>query len=240
VDPTAQVGQDVFVGAFSYIGKNVTIGANTKIYPQVFLGDDVSIGSNCLVFPGVKIYAQSKLGDDVTVHGGTIIGADGFGFAPNAGELYKKVAQIGNVVIEDHVEIGANCAIDRATMGSTRIRRGVKLDNQIQIAHNVEIGENTVMAAQCGVAGSTKIGKNCMIGGQVGFAGHLTIGDGVRIAAQTGVASSIADGSTVMGSPAMDYSDYKRSFIMYKRLPEIMTRLEKLEKLNKTTPDNPA
>jgi UDP-3-O-[3-hydroxymyristoyl] glucosamine N-acyltransferase len=240
VDSTAQVGQDVFIGAFSYIGKNVTIGANTKIYPQVFLGDDVSIGSNCLVFPGVKIYAQSKLGDDVTVHGGTIIGADGFGFAPNAGELYKKVAQIGNVVIEDHVEIGANCAIDRATMGSTRIRRGVKLDNQIQIAHNVEIGENTVMAAQCGVAGSTKIGKNCMIGGQVGFAGHLTIGDGVRIAAQTGVASNIADGSTVMGSPAMDYSDYKRSFVMYKRLPEIMTRLEKLEKLNKTTPDNPA
>ena len=226
----------MYVGTFAVIGEKAKVGSNSKIYPQVFIGEEVEIGENCLIFPGVKIYAHSKIGNNVTIHGGTIIGADGFGFAPNEGNVYKKVAQIGNVVIADHVEIGANCAIDRATMGSTRIGKGVKLDNQIQIAHNVEIGENTVMAAQCGVAGSTKIGKNCMIGGQVGFAGHLSIGSGVRIAAQSGIASNIPDNATIMGSPGMDYSDYKRSFVYYKRLPDMMQRIEALEKQLKQNP----
>jgi UDP-3-O-[3-hydroxymyristoyl] glucosamine N-acyltransferase len=224
------LGLDCYVGAFAYVGEGCRIGNNVKIYPHVYIGDEVTIGDNTTLFSGVKVYAQCTLGNDVTIHGGCIIGADGFGFAPNAENSYNKVAQIGNVIIEDHVEIGASTTIDRATMGSTIIRKGVKLDNLIQVAHNVEIGENTVIAAQTGIAGSTKIGKNCLIGGQVGIVGHLKIGDNVKIAAQSGIGKSIPDGQTVQGSPAFGIGDYVRSYAMFRRLPELVTKLNDIEK----------
>lgn len=227
-------GSKVYIGAFVYIGKNVIIGNNVKLFPGVFIGDNVTIGDNTILFSGVKVYTDCIIGTNCTFHSGVVIGGDGFGFAPNSENNYQKVAQIGNVIIEDHVEIGANTTVDRATLGSTIIRKGVKLDNLIQIAHNVEIGENTVIAAQTGIAGSTKIGKNCMIGGQVGIIGHLTIADNVKIAAQSGIGSNIAQpGSVVQGSPAFSVGDYKRSYVLFRSLPDISNKLAEIEKLLK-------
>lgn len=222
-------GNNIYLGAFAYIGANTTIGDNVKIYPHSYIGDNVVIGDNTIVYAGVKIYNQCIIGNHCTLHAGAIIGADGFGFAPH-NEQYKKVPQIGNVIIEDYVEIGANTTIDRATLGSTIIGKGVKLDNLIQIAHNVEIGENTVIAAQSGIAGSTKVGKNCMIGGQVGIVGHITIADGVKIAAQSGVGQSIiTPNEIVQGSPAFAISDYRKSYVIFRKLPEIDKRLSEQE-----------
>ncbi|MGQ3012360.1 MAG: UDP-3-O-(3-hydroxymyristoyl)glucosamine N-acyltransferase [Flavobacteriales bacterium] len=234
IHPTAQIGQNVYVGAFAYIGAHAVIGDNTQIFPQTFIGDEVHIGHNCNLFAGVRIYQGCRLGSHVTIHAGTVIGADGFGFAPQELNGYAKVPQIGNVIIEDNVEIGANTTIDRATLGSTIIRRGVKLDNLIQIAHNVEVGEHTVIAAQAGVAGSAKIGKYCMIGGQVGIVGHLSIADQTKIAAQSGIGSTVKKcGQTLQGSPAFEISDYKRSYVHFRNLPEIEARLRALERRNK-------
>ncbi|PXY39413.1 UDP-3-O-(3-hydroxymyristoyl)glucosamine N-acyltransferase [Flavobacterium cheongpyeongense] len=223
-------GENLYLGSFSYIGQNVVLGDNVKIYPNSFIGDNVVIGDNVHIFAGAKIYSETIIGNNCTIHSGTIIGADGFGFAPNEDGEYNKVPQIGNVIIEDNVDIGANTTIDRATLGSTIIRRGVKLDNQIQIAHNVEIGKNTVIAAQTGVAGSTKIGENCMIGGQVGIAGHLTIGNNVKLQAQSGVARNIKDDETLQGSPTFGYSDFSKSYVHFKNLPKIVAELEELKK----------
>lgn len=223
-------GENLYLGSFSYIGQNVVLGNNVKIYPNSFIGDNVVIGDNVYIFAGAKIYSETIIGNNCTIHSGTIIGADGFGFAPNEEGEYNKVPQIGNVIIEDNVDIGANTTIDRATLGSTIIRKGVKLDNQIQIAHNVEIGKNTVIAAQTGVAGSTKIGENCMIGGQVGIAGHLTIGNNVRLQAQSGVARNIKDDEILQGSPTFGYSDFSKSYVHFKNLPKIVAELEELKK----------
>lgn len=227
---TATVGADVYVGAFAYVGERVKLGNNVKIYPNAYVGDDVEIGDNTTLYAGVKVFAECKIGSEVTIHGGCTIGADGFGFAPNSENSYNKVAQIGNVIIEDHVEIGANTSIDRATLGSTIIRKGVKLDNLIQIAHNVEIGENTVIAAQSGVAGSTKIGKNCMIGGQVGIIGHLVIGDNVKIAAQSGIGKNVPDNTIMQGSPAFEHGEYIRSYAIFRRLPDLSKKINDLIK----------
>ncbi len=223
-------GEGLYLGSFCYIGKNVKIGNNVKIYPNSFIGDNVSIGDNCVFFAGARIYSETEIGNNCTIHSGTIVGSDGFGFAPQEDGTYEKVPQIGNVIIEDNVEIGSCSTIDRATLGSTIIRKGVKLDNQIQVAHNVEIGENTVIAAQTGIAGSTKIGKNCMIGGQVGIVGHLIIGDGVRIQAQSGIGKSLKDGETVQGSPSFNYGDFSKSYVHFKNLPKIVNEIEELKK----------
>ena len=223
-------GPDLYLGSFCYIGKNVTIGKNVKIYPNSFIGDNVSIGDNCVFFAGVRIYSETVIGSNCTLHSGTIIGSDGFGFAPQDDGTYKKVPQIGNVIIEDDVEIGACSTVDRATLGATIIRKGVKLDNHIQVAHNVEIGSNTVIASQTGIAGSTKIGKNCMIGGQVGFAGHLVIGDHVKIQGQSGITRNLSDGETVQGTPAITYGDYSKSYVHFKNLSKIVSELEQLKK----------
>ena len=230
IDESAQYGADLYLGSFSYIGKNVILGNNVKIYPNSFVGDNAVIGDNVTIFAGGKIYSETVIGNNCTIHSGAIIGSDGFGFAPNADGTYKKIPQIGNVVIEDDVEIGACTTIDRATMGSTIIRKGVKLDNQIQIAHNVEIGENTVIAAQTGIAGSTKIGKNGMIGGQVGFAGHITVGDNVGIKAKSGITKNVKDGQIMQGSLAFGYTDFTKSYIHFKNLPKIVAELEELKK----------
>jgi UDP-3-O-[3-hydroxymyristoyl] glucosamine N-acyltransferase len=223
-------GTDLYLGSFCYVGKNVSIGNNVKIYPNSFIGDNVTIGDNCVFFAGVRIYSESVIGNNCTIHSGTIIGPDGFGFAPQEDGTYKKVPQIGNVIIEDNVEIGACTTVDRATLGSTIIRKGVKLDNHIQVAHNVEIGENTVIAAHTAIAGSTKLGKNCMIGGQVGFAGHLTIGDRVKIQGQSGIGKNLADDEVVQGSPAFNYGDFAKSFVHFKNLPKIVSEIEQLKK----------
>lgn len=231
IDASSTLGENVYVGAFAYIGQNVKIGNNVKIYPQTFIGDNVIIGENTTIFSGVKIYNNCKIGMSCTLHSGTVIGSDGFGFAPNAENNYQKVPQIGNVIIEDYVEIGSNTTIDRATMGATIIRKGVKLDNLIQIAHNVEIGENTVIAAQTGVAGSTKLGKNMMIGGQVGIVGHLKIADGVKIAAQSGIGQNIEKpNEIVQGSPAFGIGDYKRSYVLFRSLPKLREQILDLQK----------
>jgi UDP-3-O-[3-hydroxymyristoyl] glucosamine N-acyltransferase len=230
IDESAQYGADLYLGSFSYIGKNVILGNNVKIYPNSFVGDNAVIGDNVTIFAGGKIYSETVIGNNCTIHSGAIIGSDGFGFAPNADGTYKKIPQIGNVVIEDDVEIGACTTIDRATMGSTIIRKGVKLDNQIQIAHNVEIGENTVIAAQTGIAGSTKIGKNGMIGGQVGFAGHITVGDNVGIKAKSGITKNVKEGQIMQGSLAFGYSDFSKSYVHFKNLPKIVAELEELKK----------
>ncbi|WP_394759706.1 UDP-3-O-(3-hydroxymyristoyl)glucosamine N-acyltransferase [Flavobacterium sp.] len=227
---SAKHGTNFYLGSFSYIGENVIIGDNVKIYPNSFIGDNVIIGDNTIIFAGVKILSESQIGENCNIYSGTVIGADGFGFAPNPDGTFSKIPQIGNVIIEDNVDIGACTTIDRATMGSTIIRKGVKLDNQIQIAHNVEIGENTVIAAQTGIAGTTKIGKNCMIGGQVGIAGHLTIGNNVRIQAQSGVGKSIKDGEVLQGSPSFGYSEYSKSYVHFRNLPKIVTEIEELKK----------
>lgn len=223
-------GSDLYLGSFSYLGKNVKIGNNVKIYPNSFIGDNVEIGDDCVFFAGVRIYSETVIGARVTIHSGTIVGADGFGFAPQEDGTYKKVPQIGNVIIEDDVEIGSCATVDRATLGSTIIRTGVKLDNQIQVAHNVEIGAHTVIAAQTAIAGSTKIGKNCMIGGQVGFAGHLVIGDRVKIQGQSGIGKNLSDGEVVQGSPAFNYGDFAKSFVHFKNLPKIVSEIEQLKK----------
>ena len=226
------VPEDAFIGAFAYIGSGVTLGKGVRIYPQVYVGDGVTIEEGSILYPGVRIYHDCKIGKNCIIHAGTVVGSDGFGFAAKSDKNYRKIPQIGNVILEDDVEIGANVTIDRATMGSTIIRRGVKLDNMIQVAHNVEVGENTVMAAQTGIAGSTKIGKNCMFGGQVGISGHLSIADGVKIAAKTGVPSTIKKENLIIeGIPAMPRLDFQRSFIYFKRLPDLVKRLERLEDL---------
>jgi UDP-3-O-[3-hydroxymyristoyl] glucosamine N-acyltransferase len=231
IDSTVVIGENVHIGAGVVIEPNVSIGSNAVIMAQSYLGEHVKIGDFTTIHPGVKVYSECVIGANCTLHAGVIIGADGFGFAPQADNQYAKVPQIGNVVIEDRVEIGANTAIDRATLGSTIIREGVKLDNLIQIAHNVEIGKNTVIAALTGIAGSTKIGENVMIGGQVGIAGHLTIANGVKIAAQTGISASVLKEDVVMqGTPAVSTMDFKKSYIIHRRLPQILERIERLEK----------
>lgn len=229
ISKTASYGKQVFIGAFAYLGENVKIGNNTKIYPQVYIGNNVTIGDNCIIHPGVRIYHDCQVGNNITIHAGTIIGSDGFGFAPQADGSFKKVPQIGNVVIEDHVEIGSNTTIDRATIGSTIIRSGAKLDNLIQIAHNVEIGNSSVIAAQAGVSGSTKIGKGVMIGGQAGIVGHIQLGDGAKVNAQSGVSKSIDPGKAVTGSPAHDYTSALRSQAVTRKLPELEKRVKELE-----------
>jgi UDP-3-O-[3-hydroxymyristoyl] glucosamine N-acyltransferase len=232
IHKTATLGENVFVAAFSYIGEKVQVGNNVKIYPGVFLGDNVKIGDNTVLLPGVKIYHDCMVGKNVTIHAGTVVGGDGFGFAPQPDGSYKKVPQIGNVVIEDFVEIGSNACIDRATIGSTIIRSGAKLDNLLQIAHNVEVGNNTVIAAQVGVSGSTKIGNNVQIGGQAGIVGHIQIADGTRINAQSGVSKSIkTPNSAVTGSPAFEYTSALRSQAVSRNLPDLEKRVLELEKL---------
>jgi UDP-3-O-[3-hydroxymyristoyl] glucosamine N-acyltransferase len=230
ISDSAKIGKNEYLGAFTYIGENVIIGDNVKIYPNCYIGDNTSIGNNCVLFAGVKIYSETKIGNHCKIHSGCIIGSDGFGFAPNENGEYVTIPQIGNVIIEDYVDIGSSSTIDRATLGSTIIRRGVKLDNQIQIAHNVEVGRNTVIAAQTGIAGSTKIGENCMIGGQVGFAGHLIIGNNVKIQGQSGITKNLKDGEKVQGTPAMSYSDYSKSYVYFRNLPKIAASIEKMEK----------
>ncbi len=226
---SATIGKDVYVGAFACIGENAVVGDNTIIYPHAVVGDGVKIGDNCIIYPNVTIYEGCQIGNRVTVHAGSVIGADGFGFAPNA-EGYDKIPQIGIVTIEDDVEIGANTCIDRSTMGSTIIRKGVKLDNLIQVAHNVEIGENTVMSAQVGIAGSTKIGSWCMFGGQVGLAGHITVGDKTFLGAQSGVPGNIKGNQTLIGTPPMEPKAYFRSQAVFRRLPEMYKQLDEIQK----------
>lgn len=240
VHPTAKIGKDVYIGAFAYIGEQAEIGEGAKIYPQAYVGDHASIGPGTILFPGVKVYEYCTVGKECTLHSGVVVGGDGFGFAPHTDGNYKKVPQTGNVIIGDHVEVGANTTIDRATLGSTKIAKGAKLDNLIQVAHNVEIGENTVIAAQSGIAGSTKIGANCMIGGQVGIIGHLQIADGVKIAAQSGIGHNIQkEGEVLQGSPAFAIGEYKRSYIGFRRLPEILNTLGRIEKWMKEQETRP-
>jgi len=229
----AKLGKNVWVGAGSYISRGVKIGNNTKIFPQVYIGDNVTIGDNCILYPGVRIYHGCIIGNYCTVHANSVIGADGFGFAPTADGSYKKIPQIGNVILEDFVEVGANTAIDRATMDSTIIRKGVKIDNLVQIAHNVEVGENTVIAALSGVAGSTRIGKQCMFGGQVGVAGHITVADGTRAGAQTGISYTVKkENQAISGSPAIGYTEYFKAFSIFRKLPELKKQLDELVKEN--------
>jgi UDP-3-O-[3-hydroxymyristoyl] glucosamine N-acyltransferase len=227
VDKSSKISDSVFIGSFSSVGENSIIGEKCIIENQVFIGNNVEIGNGCLIYPGVKILDDTIIGQNCIIHSSTTIGSDGFGFAPNDDGSYKKIPQTGNVVIGDNVEIGSNSTIDRATLGSTIISNGVKLDNQIQVAHNVEIGENTAIAAQSGVAGSTKIGKNCMIGGQVGIIGHIKIGDNVKIQAQAGVTSNIESNSRVTGTPAISYMNYNKSYVHFKNLPEIVKKIDK-------------
>ena len=224
-----ELPDDVYVGAFAYIGRGAKIGRGVKIFPQAYIGDNVVIGDNSIIKPGVKIYHNCRIGKRCIIHGGAVIGADGFGFAP-VNDQYDKIPQIGNVELDDDVEIGANTCIDRATMGSTRIGKGVKLDNLIQVAHNVEIGENTVMAAQVGIAGSTKIGARCMVAGQVGFAGHITVGDDNQIGAQSGIPNSVGSGLRLMGYPAIEARDFARNIVYIKNIPKMQERISALEK----------
>lgn len=230
ISSSSSIGENTYIGEFSVINDGVVIGDNVKIYPQAFIGDNVRIGDNTTIYPGVRIYHDSIIGNNCVVHSNTVIGADGFGFAPKADGSFDKIPQIGNVVLEDGVEIGSNSSIDRATMGSTIIRKGAKIDNLCQIAHNVVIGENTVMAAQTGVSGSTKIGNYCFIGGQVGFAGHINIGNRVKIGAQSGIMSDIEDGQSIIGSPAYGARNFMKSFAIIKKLPDLYTKIRELEK----------
>ncbi len=231
IHPSATIGSNVYIGAFAYIGANAKLGNNCKVYPQVYIGDDVEIGDDCTLFSGVKIYSDCKLGKKVIIHSSTVIGSDGFGFAPQADGTYSKVAQIGNVIIEDDVEIGSNTSIDRATMGSTIIRKGVKLDNLIQLAHNVEVGANTVIASQTGVSGSTKVGENAVIGGQVGIVGHISIAKGSQIQAKSGINRPIEEeGKKWAGAPATSYTNHMRAQVVLNRLPELERKIEQLER----------
>lgn len=230
IDNSAVIGSDLYLGAFAYIGKNVEIGNNVVIYPNVYLGDNVKIGSNTILHPGVSIYFGCKIGENCIIHAGTVVGSDGFGFAPNSEGVFQKIPQIGNVIIENNVEIGSNCAIDRATMGSTFIREGVKIDNLCQIAHNVDIGENSALAALVAVAGSAKIGKRVMIGGQAAINGHLSIADDTKIVGQSGVVKTVKEAVTLMGTPAIPLNDFKKSSVGFRKLPFILSKLEELEK----------
>jgi len=230
IGESSNYGDNIYLGAFAYIGNNVKLGNNVKVYPNAYIGDNVTIGDNVIVFAGAKIYSESIIGNYCVIHSGVIVGADGFGFMPNESGEYQKVPQIGNVIVEDYVDIGAGTTIDRATLGSTVIRKGVKLDNQIQIAHNVEIGEHTAIAAQTGIAGSTKIGKNCIIGGQVGIVGHIRIGDRVKIQAQSGIGRNVKDDEVLQGSPALNYGDFNKSYVHFKNLPKSINRLNQVEK----------
>jgi len=234
IDKTAKLGEDVYIGAFAYIGKNVVLGNRVKIYPNTYIGDNVKIDDDTTIFSGAKIYSETEIGKNCNINAGVVIGCDGFGFAPDNNGVFSAVPQIGKVIIQDNVDIGALTTIDRATLGATIIRKGVKLDNQIQVAHNVEIGENTVIASQTGIAGSTKIGKNCMIGGQVGFVGHLTIGDHVKIQAQSGIGRNLKEGAVVQGSPAFNYSDWNKSYVHFKNFGKIEKRITELEKKHKS------
>src|SRR5210317_2640942 len=227
IDKSSKISDSSFIGSFSSVGENSIIGENCVIENQVFIGNNVEVGNDCKFYPGVKILDDTIIGQNCIIHSSTTIGSDGFGFAPNDDGSFKKIPQTGNVVIGDNVEIGSNSTIDRATLGSTIISDGVKLDNQIQIAHNVEIGENTAIAAQSGIAGSTKIGKNCMIGGQVGIIGHIKIGDNVKIQAQAGVTSDVESNSRITGTPAISYMNYNKSYVHFKNLPEIVKRIDK-------------
>lgn len=229
ISPSAKIGKGCYIGAFAYIGENVEIGDGCKIYPNSTIDDNTKIGNSCNIFPNVTIYHSCRIGNNVTIHAGSVIGADGFGFAPNT-EGYAKIPQIGIVTIEDNVEIGANTCIDRSTMGSTYIRKGVKLDNLVQIAHNTDIGENTVMSAQVGIAGSTKVGAWCMFGGQVGIAGHVKIGDKVFLGAQSGVPGGLKDNQTLIGTPPMEPKAYFKSQAIFRRLPELYKQINTLQK----------
>ena len=234
IHPTAKLGKDVYIGSFAYIGSNVKIGDGSKIYPNTYVADNVIIGKNVTLYAGVKVYFNCEIGDKSIIHSGAIIGADGFGFVPDGQGSYRKVSQIGNVIVEEEVEIGSNTTVDRATMGSTIIRKGVKLDNLIQIAHNVEIGANTVIAAQTGISGSTKIGENCVIGGQVGIVGHITIANGSNIGAKSGVNNSIKEENMSWnGVPLGTYRDSLKTQVVMKRLPELEKRILELEKIIK-------
>jgi UDP-3-O-[3-hydroxymyristoyl] glucosamine N-acyltransferase len=235
VSEKAVLGKDLYIGEFAFVGDNVSLGNKVKIYPQVYIGDNCKIGNGTIIHPGVKLYAGTQLGENCIIHAGVVIGSDGFGFVPDADNQYKKVPQTGHVIVEDDVEIGANTTIDRATLGATIIRKGVKLDNLIQVAHNVEIGENTVIAAQTGISGSTKVGRNCMFGGQVGLAGHIVVADGVKLNAQSGVPSSLKEENQVlMGSPVMPIKDYMRSVIHLRQFDKLAKRVQELEtKLDK-------
>jgi UDP-3-O-[3-hydroxymyristoyl] glucosamine N-acyltransferase len=234
ISASTKIGSSCYIGAFVYVGDNCVIGNNVKLFPNTVIGSNVRIGDDTVVYGGVKIYADTRIGKECTIHAGAVLGADGFGFTPNTENNYHKIPQIGNVVIEDNVEIGANTCVDRATLGSTIIRRGAKLDNLIQVAHNCEIGENTVLAGCVAIAGSTKIGKNCLIGGQVGIAGHITIANGVKIAAQSGIGSSIEkENDVVQGSPAFSYRDHQRSYVIFKNLPKLSVKIDEiLKRLN--------
>ena len=229
IAPTASVGEDCYIGNMAYIGERVKLGNNCQVYPFAYIGDNVEIGDNTILQPHVTVYHDCRIGQHCILHAGSVIGADGFGFAPE-GEQYKKIPQLGNVVIEDNVEIGANTTIDRAVMDSTIIRQGVKLDNLIQIAHNVEVGENTVMAAQVGIAGSVKVGKHCMFGGQVGLAGHIQIADDVTLGAQAGVISSVKEATTLLGAPAIQARNFMRSSAIFNRLPELYRTIGQLQR----------
>ena len=223
-------GERIFRGAFSYIGSNVSIGDNCKIHPHVYVGDNVIIGDNTILHPGVKIYANCKIGSHCVMHAGAVLGSDGFGFAPQKDGTYKTIPQVGNVVVEDHVDIGANTTVDCATFESTIIKSGVKLDNLVQIAHNVEVGNNTVIAAQAGISGSTTIGKNCIIAGQAGIVGHITVGDKITLAAQSGLSKSVdKEGAVLLGSPGFEIADYRKSYVIFRRLPDLMNRIKELE-----------
>ena len=230
IDNSAVIGSDLYLGAFAYIGKNVEIGNKVVIYPNVYLGDNVKIGSNTVLYPGVSIYFGCKVGENCIIHAGTVVGSDGFGFAPDSEGVFQKIPQIGNVIIENNVEIGSNCAIDRATMGSTFIREGVKIDNLCQIAHNVDIGENSALAALVAVAGSAKIGKRVMIGGQAAINGHLSIADDTKIVGQSGVVKTVKEAVTLMGTPAIPLNDFKKSSVGFRKLPFILSKLEELER----------
>jgi UDP-3-O-[3-hydroxymyristoyl] glucosamine N-acyltransferase len=231
IETSSIVGENVYIGPYAYIGENCVIGDGCSIYPHVYVGDNTRLGNNCTINPGVKIYHDCLFGEGCIVHAGTVIGSDGFGFAPQSESEYMKIPQLGNVILEDHVEIGANVTIDRATMGSTIIRKGVKLDNLIQIGHNVEIGENTVMAAQTGISGSTKVGKNCMFGGQVGLAGHIKIANGTKIGAQGGILGNIKEENTIIiGSPAIELRQFMKCSVIFKRLPEMKSTIDSLGK----------
>ena len=229
IGKNSTTGKGIFRGAFSYIGQNVKIGDNVKVYPHAYIGDNSIIGNNTVIHSGVKVYANTKIGSFCVIHSGCVIGSDGFGFAPQDDGSYKTIPQLGNVIIEDHVDIGANTVIDCSTLNSTVIREGAKLDNLIQIAHNVEIGKNTVIAAQTGISGSSKVGSNCVIAGQVGIVGHLEIGNNVKIGAQSGIAKSLKDDKIVSGAPAMDHLDNLKAIAVYKNLPELNQRIKELE-----------
>ena len=231
ISDSAILGKELYVGDFTVISENATIGDGVQLYPQVYVGDHVKIGEGTILHPGVKVYDGCVIGANCVIHAGAVIGADGFGFAPNEENNYEKIPQVGKVIIEDHVEIGANTTVDRATMGATILRKGVKLDNLVMIAHNVEVDENTVIAAQSGISGSTKVGKNCMFGGQVGLIGHIKIANGVKIAAQSGITKDIKEeGIVIQGSPAFEFGPYQRSYLLFRNLPKIREQINDLER----------